>query len=50
VLKQALKHCIRDDVRRGRGAGRDLFVNRLSYKQAAKTMLDCALLDSYYGR
>src|SRR6202044_2415646 len=28
---------------------RDMFVNQLSYKQAAKTMLDCALLDAPNG-
>ena len=26
-----------------------MFVNQLSYKQAAKTMLDCALLDAPKG-
>src|SRR5258708_2944952 len=34
------------------GAGKDrgeLFVNQLSYKKAAKTMLDCALLDAPDG-
>jgi rhamnose transport system substrate-binding protein len=28
---------------------RDMFVNQMSYKQAAKTMLDCALMDSPQG-
>lgn len=28
---------------------RDMFVNQLSYKQAAKTMLDCALMDAPEG-
>ncbi len=28
---------------------RDMFVNQMSYKQAAKTMLDCALMDSPDG-
>ena len=28
---------------------RDMFVNQMSYKQAAKTMLDCALMDAPEG-
>lgn len=30
-------------------AARDMFVNQLSYEQAARTMLDCALLDAPEG-
>jgi rhamnose transport system substrate-binding protein len=30
-------------------AARDMFVNQLSYEQAARTMLDCALIDAPQG-
>ena len=51
VLKQARKKGIivtTFDADAAQDA-RDMFVNQLSYKQAAKTMLDCALLDAPEG-
>ena len=51
VLKQALKRGITVTTFDADAAqnARDMFVNQLSYKQAAKTMLDCALLDAPDG-
>ena len=51
VLKQARKRGIvvtTFDADAAQDA-RDMFVNQLSYKQAAKTMLDCALMDAPQG-
>ena len=51
VLKQARKKGVTVTTFDADAAqdARDMFVNQLSYKQAAKTMLDCALLDSPNG-
>jgi rhamnose transport system substrate-binding protein len=51
VLKQARKRGVTVTTFDADAAqdARDMFVNQLSYKQAAQTMLDCALLDSPNG-
>src|SRR6202012_2108784 len=51
VLKQARKKGVTVTTFDADAAqdARDMFVNQLSYKQAAKTMLDCALIDSPNG-
>ncbi|HEV7480533.1 MAG TPA: substrate-binding domain-containing protein, partial [Roseiarcus sp.] len=51
VLKQARKKGVTVTTFDADAAqdARDMFVNQLSYKQAAKTMLDCALLDAPNG-
>ncbi len=51
VLKQARKRGIVVTTFDADAAplARDMFVNQLSYEQAAKTMLDCALLDAPEG-
>lgn len=51
VLKQAIKRGVTVttfDADAAMGA-RDMFVNQLSYEQAARTMLDCALLNAPEG-
>ena len=51
VLKQARKQGVVVTTFDADAAAdaRDMFVNQLSYKQAAKTMLDCALMDAPDG-